>query len=110
MANTYNSKNYFAHGGGELVIGGKLTFLDGAEVENFPGSVGGNTAAGTAPYVADSEATTVANLKNDFNALLAALRTAGVLASSAPATPDPGTDNTGGEDEESGNQETGDGA
>ena len=110
MANTYNSKNYFAHGGGELVIGGKLTFLDGAEVENFPGSAGGNTAAGTAPYVADSEATTVANLKNDFNALLAALRTAGVLASSAPATPAPGTDRTGGEDEESGTQETGDGA
>ena len=47
---------------------------------------------------------------NRNRALLAALRTAGVLASSAPATPDPGTDNTGGEDEESGNQETGDGA
>ena len=109
MANTYNSKNYFAHGGGELGIGGKLTFLDGAEVENFPGSTSSGTAGGK-PYVADSEATTVANLKNDFNALLAALRTAGVLASSAPATPDPGTDNTGGEDEESGNQETGDGA
>ena len=30
MANTYNSKNYFAHGGEQLVIGGKLTFLDGA--------------------------------------------------------------------------------
>jgi hypothetical protein len=49
-------------------------------------------------------------MKNDINALLDALRTAGVLASSAPATPDPGTDNTGGEDEKSGNQETGDGA
>ena len=74
MANTYNSKNYFAHGGEQLVIGGKLTFLEGAEVENFPGSANGNAASGTAPYVADSEATTVANLKNDFNALLAALR------------------------------------
>ena len=75
MANTYNSKNYFAHGGEQLVIGGKLTFLDGAEVENFPGSTSGTAASGTAPYVADSEAATVANLKNDFNALLAALRT-----------------------------------
>ena len=32
MANTYNTKNYFAHGGEQLVIGGKLTFLEGAEV------------------------------------------------------------------------------
>ena len=91
MANTYNSKNYFAHGGEQLVIGGKLTFLDGAEVENFPGSASGNTASGTAPYVADSEATTVANLKNDFNALLVALRTAGVLSATAPAATEPET-------------------
>lgn len=63
MANTYNTKNYFAHGGEQLVIGGKLTFLEGAEVENFPGSTSGNAASGTAPYVADSEATTVAVLK-----------------------------------------------
>lgn len=91
MANTYNSKNYFAHGGEQLVIGGKLTFLDGAEVENFPGSASGNAASGTAPYVADSEATTVANLKNDFNALLAALRTAGVLSATEPETTDPET-------------------
>ena len=85
MANTYNTKNYFAHGGEQLVIGGKLTFLDGAEVENFPGSTNGTAASGTAPYVADSDATTVANLKNDFNALLAALRTAGLLEATPPA-------------------------
>ena len=90
MANTYNSKNYMAHGGEELVIGGKLTFLDGAEVENFPGSTSSGTAGGK-PYVADSEATTVANLKNDFNALLAALRTAGVLSATAPAATEPET-------------------
>ena len=102
MANTYNSKNYFAHGGEQLVIGGKLTFLDGAEVENFPGSAGGNTAAGTAPYVADSEATTVANLKNDFNTLLSSLRTAGLMESAAPVpentepeTPTEGTEDGG---------------
>ena len=91
MANTYNTKNYFAHGGEQLVIGGKLTFLDGAEVENFPGSTSGTAASGTAPYVADSEATTVANLKNDFNALLVALRTAGVLSATAPAATEPET-------------------
>ena len=42
MPNTHNTKNYFAHGGNELVIGGKLTFLDGAEVDNFPGESGGS--------------------------------------------------------------------
>ena len=84
MANTYNTKNYFAHGGEQLVIGGKLTFLEGAEVENFPG---GNTNSTDAPYVADSEATTVAALKTDFNSLLAALRTAGILSATAPETP-----------------------
>ena len=86
MANTYNSKNYFAHGGEQLVIGGKLTFLDGAEVENFPGSTSGTAASGTAPYVADSEAATVVNLKADFNALLAALRAAGLMEATAPET------------------------
>jgi hypothetical protein len=84
MANTYNTKNYFAHGGEQLVIGGKLTFLEGAEVENFPG---GNTNSTEAPYVADSEATTVAALKTDFNGLLVALRTAGILSATAPETP-----------------------
>ena len=28
-----NTRNYMAHGGDELVIGGKLTFLPGATVE-----------------------------------------------------------------------------
>ena len=28
-----NTKNYFAHGGNELVIGGKLTFLPSATVK-----------------------------------------------------------------------------
>ena len=39
-----------AHGGEELVIGGKLTFLDGAEVENFPGSTASSGSDGK-PYV-----------------------------------------------------------
>ena len=37
-------------------------------------------ASPTIPYIADSEATTVAALKDNFNALLAALRTAGLMA------------------------------
>ena len=93
MANTYNTKNYFAHGGEQLVIGGKLTFLEGAEVENFPG---GNTNSTDAPYVADSEATTVAALKSDFNDLLAALRTAGILSATAPETTETPSEGEGG--------------
>ncbi len=93
MANTYNTKNYFAHGGEQLVIGGKLTFLEGAEVENFPG---GNTNSTEAPYVADSEATTVVALKADFNALLAALRTAGILSATAPETTETPSEGEGG--------------
>lgn len=113
MSSTHITKNYMAHGGGELVIGGKLTFLEGAEVENFPGSGGGDsytlpTASanilggikvgsgltitdgvlsvdGITPAAAqiDSEATTIAALKEDFNTLLAALRTAGLMSATA---------------------------
>ena len=78
---SYNTKNYFAHGGSELVIGGKLTFLPGASVEGIEGLF--DTASGEAlglPYMADSEATTVAALHENFNSLLTALRTVGILA------------------------------
>ena len=113
MPNTHNTKNYMAHGGGELVIGGKLTFLEGAEVENFPGGGGGSSytlptasastlggvkvgsgltitdgvlsADGVTPAAAqaDSEATTIAQLKDNFNSLLAALRAAGLMEATA---------------------------
>ena len=117
MSDTHNTKNYFAHGGNELVIGGKLTFLTGATVEGgeglFDGGEGGGytlpaatastlggikvgsglsiteegvlSADGLTPAAAhaDSTATTIAGLKEDFNALLAALRTAGLLATAA---------------------------
>ena len=126
MPNTHNTKNYFAHGGNELVIGGKLTFLEGAEVENFPGEGGGGegytlpvasaeTLGGIkvgsgltitdgvlsansitpAAYQADSTANSYTQLKEDFNALLAALRTAGLLSTTAPAEP-PAQDEGGG--------------
>ena len=35
------------------------------------------------PFLADSEATTVAGLREDYNRLLAALRTAGLMAQEA---------------------------
>ena len=85
----YNTKNYTAHGGNETVIGGKLTFLPGAEVEGLADLLDipqdATTYATPAAYQADSTATTVAGLKDDFNALLSKLRTAGIIAAEAPA-------------------------
>ena len=37
MNDSHTTKNYFAHGGEELVIGGKITFLPGATVEGGEG-------------------------------------------------------------------------
>ena len=80
-----NTKNYFAHGGNELVIGGKLTFLPGATVEGGEGlfDLPAGSPVTALPFLADSEATTVAALREDYNRLLAALRTAGLLAQEA---------------------------
>ncbi|MBQ3268348.1 MAG: Head fiber protein [Clostridia bacterium] len=80
MPDTHVTRNFSAHGGNEWVIGGKLTFLEGAEVEGFPGIF-------TLPYIADSEATSVAALKESFNSLLVALRTAGLMAAEAETEP-----------------------
>lgn len=86
MSEMRTTKNYFAHGGNELVIGGKLTFLPGAEVEGMQGLFDELPIAEliehNAPFVPDCEATTVAALRESFNGLLAALREAGILASS----------------------------
>ena len=76
---TRNTHNYFAQGGNELVIGGKLTFLPGATIEGGDDLFGQPPSVEPIGYVADSEATTIAALKDDFNALLAAIRTAGLM-------------------------------
>ena len=81
---TRNTHNYFAHGGNELVIGGKLTFLPGATIEGGDDLFGQSEAAAQMAYVADSEATTIAALKDDFNGLLAAIRSAGLMESAPP--------------------------
>ncbi len=131
MSDTYNTRNYAAHGGGEWVVGGKLTILEGATVEGLaataaPASaeaLGGIKAAAktetdtveakigedaklyvpTYPedYVlpaavadaiggvklaanqADSAASTIAGLNIEFNALLAKLKAAGIMAPDA---------------------------
>ena len=78
---TRNTHNYFAHGGNELVIGGKITFLPGATIEGSDGLFGQSEPAAQIAYIANSEATTIAALREDFNGLLAALRNAGLMAS-----------------------------
>lgn len=66
----YTAKNYMTPGGEELHIGGKLVF-----------DAGGSLEGGLMEAQADSTADTVVKLKTDFNTLLAALRTAGLMAS-----------------------------
>ena len=80
----HTARNFHAHGGSEWVVGGKLTFLPGATVEGAEGLFDLPRGEGCAlPYIADSEAGTVAALREDFNRLLSALREAGVMASAS---------------------------
>ena len=97
----YNCRNYTAHGGNETVIGGKLTFLPGAVVEGLADLL--NIPEDSTPYTlpsatadalggvkqtanqANSTASTIATLKEDFNTLLAALKTAGIMVADTPA-------------------------
>ena len=74
----YSSKNYFKEGGDELVIGGKLTIGAGATV------TGGGFATPAANQ-ADSTAGSYTALKEDFNALLAKLKAAGLMEPDAEA-------------------------
>ena len=105
----YNTKNYTEQGGDITHLGGKLVFDEGAEVEGFPGGGGSYTlppatasalggvkvgnglsveqdgtlsADGITPAEnqADSAASTIAALKDDFNTLLAKLKAAGLMA------------------------------
>ena len=113
MPDTHVTKNYFTEGGDELVIGGKLTVLEGAEVEGLSGGGGSYTlpaatadklggikvgsgltitdgvlsATGITPAEAqaDSTASSYTGLKDDFNALLSKLRAAGLLGANTGA-------------------------
>ena len=71
--------NYHTDGGNEWVIGGKLTFMPGAIVEGADGLFDLPTGK-QLPAIADSEASTVAAMREDYNSLLAALRKAGLMA------------------------------
>ena len=64
----YSTKNYGDQEGARTVIGGELVIEEGAKVTGL-----------TAEFLPDSEATTILGLVADFNQLLAALRTAGLV-------------------------------
>lgn len=66
----YNSKNYMEQGGEKWVIGGTLEIKEGASVIGLPSAV----------HQADSAASDVPGLLADFNALLAKLKAAGLMA------------------------------
>ena len=64
----YSTKNYIDNEGARTVIGGELVIEPGAKVTGL-----------AAKAVTDSKAGTVEELVSDYNRLLAALRTAGLL-------------------------------
>ena len=66
---SYNIKNYTEQGGEKTVIGGTLEIKEGAELAGFP----------KAENQADSIATTISDLKSDFNDLLSKLKAAGLM-------------------------------
>lgn len=72
---SYNAKNYTEQGGNVTHFGGKVIFEEGCEVEGNSFTPAANQAASTA--------TTVATLKDDFNALLTKLKTVGLMEADA---------------------------
>lgn len=67
------TKNYNVAGGAKTVIGGTLEVKPGATVTGI------NGIAAVAANQAASTATTIADLKADFNALLVKLKAAGLM-------------------------------
>ncbi len=70
---SYNVKNYTEQGGEKTVIGGTLEIKEGASVAGLPSAI--NQAISTA--------TTVAEVKDDFNALLLKLKDASLMTPDA---------------------------
>ena len=71
-----NIKNYTEQGGGRWVVNGTLEIAGEGQL------ILGGKAVAPAANQADSTATTIADLKADFNALLAKLQAAGLMAGS----------------------------
>ena len=66
---SYNIKNYTEQGGEKTVIGGVLELKEKAILIGFP----------KAENQIDSIATTIADLKTDFNSLLSKLKLSGLM-------------------------------
>jgi hypothetical protein len=80
---TRNCKNYATDGGDRLVIGGTLEVLDTATVTGLQSGYATEQTAGSvyqASNQAESAATTIADLKSDFNALLLKMKDSGMMA------------------------------
>ena len=80
---TRNCKNYATEGGDRLVIGGTLEVLDTATVTGLQTGYATEQTAGSVYQTsnqAESAATTIADLKSDFNALLLKMKDAGIMA------------------------------
>ena len=80
----YNTKNYREQGGEKTIIGGEVILAATAKVTIDPAALIEGLPGGSltpAARQANSTATTIEDLVVDFNALLAALRSAGLMAS-----------------------------
>ena len=74
---SYNSKNYTEQGGERTVIGGELVIKNGGRLILEEGAE--NSGLPKAANQAESTATTVAGLKDDLNALIGKLVSAGLM-------------------------------
>lgn len=92
---SYNVKNYNSQCGDKTFIGGEITILssgkikvengatvEGLQTEGYTLPPAGEAMGGVKqiPSQVDSSATTISAIKTDFNALLAKLREAGIMA------------------------------
>ncbi|MEI3542035.1 MAG: Head fiber protein [Acutalibacteraceae bacterium] len=66
---SYNTKNYTEQDGEKTVIGGTLEIKEGAVISGLP----------MAENQTDSTASTISDLKLDFNDLLSKLKAAGLM-------------------------------
>ena len=81
---SYNTKNYREQGGEKTVIGGEVILAANAKVTIDPAAIIEGLPDGSINAAAsqvDSTATTIEELVMDLNALLAKLRSAGLMAS-----------------------------
>lgn len=74
---SYNTKNYTEPGGEKTVIGGTLEIAKGGKV------IGLESSFTQAENQDESTASTIAELKSDFNALILKLKQAGLMKQSS---------------------------